>query len=215
MVPGLKLGFDRVECALEASEQGLAPEATGARREGEGGRNSALPELRARGEVADLEAGSGEQRHLERRLDEPGARGGERLHEADAGRGRDHLGPRRERREPRLRGAAPAQQHVGVGERLDEAGRRLRAIRPAGDHRRQHRRRIRRRLVSLVGVVAGTLHAVSVPLTLVLPDAELTPVFAAAAVLLSLFAIGLGLSRAPRPVTEPGADRELAGVAAA
>ena len=71
------------------------------------------------------------------------------------------------------------------------------------------------RLLALVGVVAGTLHAVSVPLTLVLPDAELSPVFAAAAVLLSLFAVGLGLSRAPRPVADPAAVREPAAVGAA
>lgn len=45
-----------------------------------------------------------------------------------------------------------------------------------------------------VGMVAGTLHALSVPLTFVFPDAELSPVFAGASVLLAVWALGTGLT---------------------
>lgn len=75
-----------------------------------------------------------------------------------------------------------------------------------------------RRLVAALGVVAGTLHALSVPLVLLLPDTEITPVFAGAGVLLSLWTIGLGLSRRPAPAatttaTAPAATRPAAAVA--
>ena len=49
-----------------------------------------------------------------------------------------------------------------------------------------------RRVVAGVGIVAGLAQATSVPLTLVLPDAELSPVFAAAAILTAVWAIGTG-----------------------
>jgi hypothetical protein len=58
------------------------------------------------------------------------------------------------------------------------------------------------RVFAAVGVVAGLLHAVSVPLTLVAPDFETTPIFAAAGTLLAAWALGLGIAgiRAARPV---------------
>ena len=49
-----------------------------------------------------------------------------------------------------------------------------------------------RRIVAGVGVVAGLAQATSVPLSLVLPDAELSPVFAAAGILTAVWAIGTG-----------------------
>ena len=49
-----------------------------------------------------------------------------------------------------------------------------------------------RRIVAGVGVVAGVAQALSVPLSLVLPDAELSPVFAAAGILTAVWAIGTG-----------------------
>jgi hypothetical protein len=50
-----------------------------------------------------------------------------------------------------------------------------------------------RRVVPGLAVVAGLLHAASVPGTLVLPDTELSPVFAGAGILLALWAILTGL----------------------
>lgn len=52
--------------------------------------------------------------------------------------------------------------------------------------------------LAVPGVLAGIFHAVSVPLTLALPEAELTPVFAAAGMLTSLWAISAGLVGARR-----------------
>lgn len=67
-----------------------------------------------------------------------------------------------------------------------------------------------RRGVVGLGMLSGVLHALSVPLTLVLPDVELSPVFAAAALSLAVWSIGTGLVGAPaRAVTEP---RVLAAV---
>ncbi|HTW17898.1 MAG TPA: hypothetical protein VMF51_22415 [Nocardioides sp.] len=59
-----------------------------------------------------------------------------------------------------------------------------------------------RRLLALPGIVAGTAHALSVPATILLPDAELSPVFAGAALTLALWSVLLGLASAPyrRPV---------------
>jgi hypothetical protein len=54
-----------------------------------------------------------------------------------------------------------------------------------------------RRAVVLIGVPAGLAHTVSVPLTLLFPDAELSPVFAAAGVLLAVWAIALAGTGAP------------------
>ncbi|MGY1808837.1 hypothetical protein ACI8AF_15825 [Blastococcus sp. SYSU D00669] len=62
------------------------------------------------------------------------------------------------------------------------------------------------RFAAVPGVVAGLAHAASVPLTLLLPDTEFTPVFAAAGVLMAVWAIATGLvgagRRAPTPVRE-------------
>lgn len=49
-----------------------------------------------------------------------------------------------------------------------------------------------RRAVAAAGVVAGLAMATSVPLTMVLPDVELTPLFALASVLTAGWAIGTG-----------------------
>jgi hypothetical protein len=66
-----------------------------------------------------------------------------------------------------------------------------------------------RRITGLPGVVGGLLHAMSVPLTLALPDAEMTPVFAGSAVLLAIWALVTGLAGAPRPTEVPVAPRPL------
>jgi hypothetical protein len=50
-----------------------------------------------------------------------------------------------------------------------------------------------RRLVPGLAVLAGLLHAVSVPGTVVFPDAELSPVFAGAGILLALWSVLTGL----------------------
>ncbi len=65
------------------------------------------------------------------------------------------------------------------------------------------------RVVAVAGVVGGLAHAVSVPLTLLLPAAELTPVFAGSGVLTALWSIGTGVlgarsrAAAPAPVPAP------------
>ncbi|GAA0794225.1 hypothetical protein [Spirilliplanes yamanashiensis] len=56
-----------------------------------------------------------------------------------------------------------------------------------------------RRFAGLPGVVGGLLHAVSVPLTMALPDTELTPAFAGASILFAVWALATGLAGAPRP----------------
>jgi hypothetical protein len=65
----------------------------------------------------------------------------------------------------------------------------------------------RRRVLAYVGVVAGLLHAASVPLTLVFPSAELSPVFAGAGVLIALWTVGLAVMPAPSLPTVPGMAR--------
>lgn len=55
-----------------------------------------------------------------------------------------------------------------------------------------------RRGVVGLGVLAGTLHALSVPATLLLPDAELSPVFAGAGMTLAIWSLGTGLVGAPK-----------------
>ena len=65
-----------------------------------------------------------------------------------------------------------------------------------------------RKVFGVVGLLAGALHAVSVPLTMILPDTELSPVFAGAGLLFSAWAVGTGLTGMPRPATprHPGSD---------
>lgn len=50
------------------------------------------------------------------------------------------------------------------------------------------------KVFGVVGVVGGLVHATSVPLALLLPDAELTPAFASAGMLFAAWAIGTGVS---------------------
>lgn len=60
-----------------------------------------------------------------------------------------------------------------------------------------------RRFLGLPAAVGGLAHATSLPLTLALPDAELSPVFAAAAMLFATYALVNGLAGAPRPAVVP------------
>lgn len=55
-----------------------------------------------------------------------------------------------------------------------------------------------RRGVVGLGVLAGTLHALSVPATLLLPDVELSPLFAGAGMSLAIWSLGTGLVGAPK-----------------
>ena len=62
----------------------------------------------------------------------------------------------------------------------------------------------------VVGVVAGLLHAASVPMTIVLPDTELSPVFASAGMLLAIWSLGMGIGGmrgAMRPTTSTSSSR--------
>lgn len=68
-----------------------------------------------------------------------------------------------------------------------------------------------RRAIAGVGVLSGMLQAFSVPLTLVFPDAEVSPVFAAAALTLALFSILTGVAGAPRRSGVVVTERELVG----
>ncbi len=68
-----------------------------------------------------------------------------------------------------------------------------------------------RRAVALIGVPAGLAHAASVPLTMLFPDTKFTPVFAAAGVLLAVWALAIGVTGAP--ARDDVATRELAPVA--
>ena len=63
-----------------------------------------------------------------------------------------------------------------------------------------------RRVVAGVGVVAGVVHAASVPLMLLLPDLEASRLFPVAAIGLALWTLGTGLLGAPRPTP---ADTEV------
>jgi hypothetical protein len=49
------------------------------------------------------------------------------------------------------------------------------------------------RALAVPGVIGGVAHASAVPLTLLLPDAEITPVFAVAGMMLALWSIAAGL----------------------
>jgi hypothetical protein len=68
-----------------------------------------------------------------------------------------------------------------------------------------------RRAVAVLGILGGLAHAASVPLTMLLPDTELTPVFAAAGILLALWALGTGATGAA--ARRGAAERELEPVA--
>ena len=50
------------------------------------------------------------------------------------------------------------------------------------------------KVFGVIGVVAGLLHAVSVPLTLLAPDLETTPLFASSGMLIAAWALGVGVS---------------------
>lgn len=57
-----------------------------------------------------------------------------------------------------------------------------------------------RRFTGVPGVVGGILHTLAVPLTLMLPTAELTPLFAGATVLIAVWSLTTGLAGAPAGV---------------
>lgn len=63
-----------------------------------------------------------------------------------------------------------------------------------------------RRLVAVPGVVGGAVHAVTVPATLLLPDAEMSPFFAAAGLTLALWALSLAVLTPGRRPAETSAD---------
>lgn len=56
-----------------------------------------------------------------------------------------------------------------------------------------------RKVAALPGLAFGVLHTVSVPLTLLLPDTEVSAVFAAAAISSAAWALLTGWTGAPRP----------------
>ena len=58
-----------------------------------------------------------------------------------------------------------------------------------------------RKPIALIGIAAGVSHALSVPLTVALPDTEFSPVFAGSAVLLAIWSVGLGIAGFGRAVT--------------
>lgn len=62
------------------------------------------------------------------------------------------------------------------------------------------------KLLAVPGIVGGMVHAFSVPLTLTLPDAELTPAFAGASILIAIWSVSAGIvgirSQARRPARE-------------
>lgn len=66
-----------------------------------------------------------------------------------------------------------------------------------------------RRLAGLLGILGGTLHAFSAPLTVALPSADLSTVFAGSSVLIAVWSLITGLVGAPRPavVVQAAAQR--------
>ncbi len=67
-----------------------------------------------------------------------------------------------------------------------------------------------RRFLGLPAAVGGLAHAVCVPLTWAVPDAELSPLFATAAMLLATYALANGLAGAPRPAVVPAERQPVA-----
>jgi uncharacterized membrane protein YozB (DUF420 family) len=66
-----------------------------------------------------------------------------------------------------------------------------------------------RRFAGVPGVVGGLMHALSVPLALVLPNAELTPLFAGSAVIIAGWAVATGAVGAPRRAALPAMRRPV------
>ena len=67
-----------------------------------------------------------------------------------------------------------------------------------------------RRFLGLPATLGGLAHALSVPLTLVLPDAELSPLFATSALSFATYALVTGLAGAPRRAVVPPARQPVA-----
>lgn len=63
------------------------------------------------------------------------------------------------------------------------------------------------RPIAVVGILGGLVHTVSLPATMLFPDAETSPLFGLAAVMISVWAIGVGLIglRAWRDTEAPSA----------
>lgn len=66
-----------------------------------------------------------------------------------------------------------------------------------------------RRVTGLPGMLGGTLHAFSAPLTVALPSADLSTVFAASTVLIAVWALSTGLAGAPRLDVVPAAAQPV------
>jgi hypothetical protein len=64
-----------------------------------------------------------------------------------------------------------------------------------------------RRGIAVLGIVGGLVHAVSVPAVVLLPDTEITPLFAASAVLIALWS--LATAAAGVPVRAVSADPDV------
>jgi hypothetical protein len=69
------------------------------------------------------------------------------------------------------------------------------------------------KVFGVVAVVGGLLHAASVPLTIVFPDVELTPVFAASGMLFAAWSLGVGVSGLR--TARAAADRAAAAISPA
>jgi uncharacterized membrane protein YozB (DUF420 family) len=65
---------------------------------------------------------------------------------------------------------------------------------------------LHRKPLAAIGVAAGTLHALSVPLTVAFPDTEFTLAFAGSAILLAGWALGTGLTGVGSSEPAPGRE---------
>ena len=70
--------------------------------------------------------------------------------------------------------------------------------------------RLRRKPFAVLGIAAGVLHALSVPLTVTFPDTEFSAVFAAAATTLGLWALATGVTGLGRTNDSPNRINGLA-----
>jgi hypothetical protein len=70
------------------------------------------------------------------------------------------------------------------------------------------------KLLAVTGVLGGTVHALSVPATMVLPDLDATPMFASAGMLLALWSLSIGLIGLRRSSASAPRIRPHAGASA-
>lgn len=69
-----------------------------------------------------------------------------------------------------------------------------------------------RRGIAVLGIVGGLVHAVSVPAVVLLPDAEITPLFAASAILIALWSLVTAAAGVPARVRSADPDRQPVSV---